>query len=185
MTKGHTNYANQVPFWTQDTLRSVDTANTTANSVNSHGVTIFGIPPATVATKRGGSGKKVANPGWVRQQKGTGPVVSFTPSVAGTGYVNGNIVTVTGGVSPANGTITTNGAGAVVSIAIINGGKFQTSTGTTVAVANSTGGATGVGSGATITFTLGGRAGRVTSEVLVAMKTMTANGTGGEFTNLS
>lgn len=121
-------------------------------------------------------------------------IVSASASPGGTGYNNTDVITFSNGVTNATATPTTNSTGGITSIAITAAGRgFLNATSVAVSVTNATGGATG-GSGATITPTLttttvtftvgtgsgstlaavlGGRAGRVQYETLVAMKGIT------------
>lgn len=124
-------------------------------------------------------------------------VTSAAASPGGSGYANTDVITFSNGVINAIGTPTTNSLGGITSIAIGTIGMgFPGATNTAVAVTNSTGGAT-LGSGATITPTLsattltvvlgagasgnlsvivGGRAGRVHYETLVATSSMVGAG---------
>lgn len=121
-------------------------------------------------------------------------IVSAAASPGGTGYNNTDVITFSNGVTNATATPTTNSTGGITSIAITAVGRgFINATAIAVGVTNATGGATG-GSGATITPTLhtttvtftvgtgsgstlvavlGGRAGRIEYETLVAMKGIT------------
>lgn len=74
-------------------------------------------------------------------------------SNGGTGYTNGDILTVSGGTIDAKATIRTNGSGVITGLNFTNtGGGFTTTP--TSAVANSSGGAT-TGSSAIFTYTIG------------------------------
>jgi hypothetical protein len=141
-------------------------ANTYANSTISgkHVVTTLGVD----VTEAAGT-DAVVHPGWVVKRQGTGPVLTIA-ILGGTGYTNGNVITVSNGAVNATATIVTNGTGNAASASVsVAGAGFINATAIAVAVANSTGGATGAGTGATITVTLGGRAGRKHFETMVAM----------------
>ena len=105
-----------------------------------------------------------------------------------TGYSNTDVITASNGVVNATATVATNATGGSLTFTITNPGLFSnTAANNTVVVtiANSTGGASG-GSGATfsanlasstggtVTVALGGRAGRVHHETLVAMGSLGA-----------
>jgi hypothetical protein len=103
--------------------------------------------------------------GWHLRTVGTGSVANVTIGVAGTLYANTNTFTVTApaGGTNATGTITTNGSGVITALTITNAGAGFTNTAPTVSITTAT------GSGATLTAAVGGRAGRVHMECLVAI----------------
>lgn len=218
-------------------------------------VGVFGVSATEQANNKTNAKEHGAHAGWNIRYAGTGPVVGFTVTGAGSGFANGETINVSNGTSNATGTITSNATGNMVSVAVTSGGAGFTNTamavigfnrerkvteikytGTAtgynntdvitvsngsinatatvstnatggtltftitnpglfsntaannsavVTIANSTGGASG-GSGATfsanlasstggtVTITLGGRAGRVTYETLVAMGSLGA-----------
>lgn len=132
---------------------------------------IFGIDASEAQAANG----RIAHAGWVRVEAGTGPVVGVTITAAGSGYANGESLVFTGGNGTgAVATINTNAQGNVTSVSISAGGSGYT-TAPTIA-AN-----TAAGTGATFTAVLGGRAGRVKTEVLVAGGSMTGDADGGAF----
>lgn len=105
----------------------------------------------------------------------------------GTGYVNGEIVTVSNGTINATAAITTNATGGITSLAFQAPGWAGSGFGAanttravvTIATAAGTNGnvtvnAIAAGAGLVLTATLGGRAGRVTYETLVAMPSITS-----------
>ena len=124
-------------------------------------------------------------------------------TAGGTTYSNGDVVSFSNGVTNATATVSTNATGGISSLTFTNiGSGFDGVTGdVVVSVANSTGGATSgsgatvtansfgplngsivanstsfaAGSGLTLTATLGGRAGRVTNEILAFVKGQTGN----------
>jgi hypothetical protein len=123
-----------------------------------------------------GERKDVTHAGWNMRHAWTGPVATVGFSVGGTGYANTDTIKVSGGTTNATGSISTNSTGGIVSVALTGGGSgFINVSSTTIAAINSTGGAS-AGSGATLTFTLGGRAGRVFYENLVAFGSITSSG---------
>ncbi len=134
--------------------------------VNNQTVGVFGVDAAEMAVA--GFGKSVAHPGWQLVKRGTGPVTAVA-ATGGTSYANTDLVVISGGQINGAGTLVTNSTGGTLVITVTNGGRgFMNVGSVTVAITNSTGGATG-GSGATFVPTLGGRAGRVQTECLVAM----------------
>jgi hypothetical protein len=102
----------------------------------------------------------------------------------GTDYANGEVITFSNGQSNAIGTLTTNSTGGITAVTFERRGRGFSNTLNTVvgiATANGTNGnvvATSLyaGSGATLTVTLGGRAGRRNFETLVALGSMTGDG---------
>jgi hypothetical protein len=146
-------------------------ANVTPSAfVTNQVVTVSGVD-VTEATLQ----DRVVHPGWVVTKQGTGPVASATSS-GGTGYANGDVLTVANGVVNATATVATNSTGGDLTFTFTNNGSgFINTSAVAITVANSTAGATG-GSGATITVTLGGRAGRRHVETLVAMGTIGSDG---------
>jgi hypothetical protein len=153
--------------------RTESTIANTFNNVasNSQIVTVAGVDVAEAKAQAG----KLTHPGWVVVRQGTGPVTSITSS-GGSGYTNGNIVTVSNGTVNATATVSTNSTGGSLTLTLTNSGRgFINTSAIAVAVANSTGGSTGVGTGATFTVALGGRAGRRHVETLVAMGSMTGD----------
>ena len=94
------------------------------------------------------------------------PVSGLVITSAGSGYANGNTVTISGGTANATANVTTNGAGAITNLTIINSGSGFKGTPTVSITAG--------GTGAVITPVLGGRANRVNDEVLVALGSMTS-----------
>lgn len=131
----------------------------------------FGVSPAEAANTAG-EGKKVTHSGWNLRTVGTGPVVSFTISAAGSLYANTDTVQVVAGAGGANalGTIVTNGQGNVVSVALTSAGSGFTTPTVAGVITTST------GADAVVVANVGGRAGRVQYETLVATGSMN-NGT--------
>lgn len=136
---------------------------------------VFGVDAAEGQAARG-DGKGGAGQGWILQQYGTGGVLSILAASGGSGYVNAEVVTLSNGTVNATATLTTNATGGVTSLTLTaNGSGFANSGHIVVQVANSsvasnsTNGNTSAGTGLTLTINLGGRAGRVNRENLVAL----------------
>ena len=102
----------------------------------------------------------------------------------GSGYANGEIVTVSNGVVNATASITTNTTGGISSLTFVapgyagSGFANNTAPGIAITTVSGTNGNVTVnslagGAGLVLTPTLGGRAGRITSETLVASKYIT------------
>jgi hypothetical protein len=125
----------------------------------------FGVDAAeqAVATKKG------AHAGWVLRKPGTGPIVSITANT-GSYSPDGNVyLTFSGGGvanTTANAQIVTNGSKQILSITINDPGRYER-TPTIGAVANAN---------VALTIVMGGRANRVQAETLVAMGSMTGDG---------
>lgn len=126
----------------------------------------IGISPSEIANTSSDM-SKATHAGWNIAKIGTGPVKTLTITAGGLGYSNTDKLVVSGGTTNAQFSLTTNSTGGIISTAPVTVGAGFTNS-TTVAVANSSGGATS-GANATFTVTLGGRAGRITYETLVAM----------------
>lgn len=130
---------------------------------------VFGVS-ATEAANTLGDGKKVAHAGWVQQTIGTGPITAITINGGGSGYSNG-FVRITGDGSNANASYTVNATGAIVSVTLNSPGAGFTSAPTVQAVGANT-------AIASLTATVGGRAGRRHYETLIAMGSITGDDTG-------
>ena len=165
--QGNTSIANGAALWHNTT----PSAFTNGQVVGLYGVTNTMLGVADKST----AGKGTPSPGWVLVKQGTGPVNGVSASPGGVGYSNTDVLTISGN-NCVNATFhpVTNATGGIVSFTTNNAGfGFPNTAYATVAMANSLGGAS-AGSGATITFTLGGRAGRVKTEVLVVTPSMTS-----------
>lgn len=152
--------------------------NTTVGAfVAGQAVGTFGVTTNEMANTTG-EGKKVVHAGWNLRRAGTGPLDNLVISAGGSGYSNNDTIKVAVAAPGVNATasLTTNSTGGIISTTITNVGFGFTAKNPSVAFANSTGGTTIAGSGATIVATTGGRAGRVQYETLVAMKSMTGDG---------
>lgn len=136
---------------------------------------VFGVDAAESQYARVNSGRPVAQ-GWVLQQYGTGPVTALEVAAGGTGYVNNEVVTFSNGTVNATATVTTNATGSVTALTLTAGGSgfadiahIVIQVANSTAASNSTNGNTSGGSSLDVTITLGGKAGRVHRETLVAM----------------
>jgi hypothetical protein len=136
--------------------------------VTSAAIGTFGVD-STEASNTTGEGKSVQHAGWNLRKAGSGKVLSITASAGATSPDGNVLITFTGGgtgTSAANAQITVNSVSKVIqTIRMISGGNY-TSTPTAAAV-NAVG---------TFTVTMGGRANRVQYETLVAMGSMTGDG---------
>lgn len=122
---------------------------------------VFGVD-----TTEAGVSKMVSHSGWVIVRQGSGPVVGLTVNAGGSGYSNADTIRVSGGITNAAATLTTNSTGGITAVTLTDGGSgFKSGQGT---LAITTSG----GTGANVSFTLGGRAGRIHSETLVATGTI-------------
>ena len=130
---------------------------------------VFGVDK-TEAGITTGEGKKVQHAGWNLRKAGMGPITTLTLSSGRSGYNNGSgYLTFTGntGTTSANASYTVHANGVIATVTLLSGGLYHSSPTIT---ANG-------GSSATFAVTLGGRAGRVQYETLVAMGSMTSDAT--------
>lgn len=125
-----------------------------------------GLKASEVGSSTGG-----AHAGWNIKKTGTGSLLSISIAAGGTGYSNTDLINIpasgTGSVN-ATATLTTNATGGIITTTITNVGAGFVTVNPSVSVTNATGGSTG-GSTANLVATVGGRAGRVDYETLVAM----------------
>ena len=132
-------------------------ANTTGQ--DRYGNTVFMADDAEVVAN-----KQLNGPGWSHRIVGTGPVASITISSGGTGYSNADTIKVSGGTTNAAANLQTNSTGGITSVTIsTTGAGFANVSSSTLAITTSG------GSGANLVPVLGGRAGRVRWETLVAI----------------
>ncbi|MGI9215007.1 MAG: hypothetical protein ACR2HS_05080 [Gammaproteobacteria bacterium] len=125
---------------------------------------IFGVD-TTEAGILTGEGKKVAHAGWNLRKAGSGPVTGIIITGGNVNYnTNGFITFTSTNGSGANASYTVNTVSNTISTITLNSGGSGYTEAPTATAAN----ATGVNS-ATFTLTMGGRAGRVQYETLVAM----------------
>ena len=108
--------------------------------------------------------------GWVVRKVGTGPVLTITANSGAVG-VNSYITFSKGdgiagsGNTAANARIYVNTAGYIMNVTVLSGGEYAN---TPIATANS--------GNSSLTITMGGRAGRVQTETLVAMGSIYGDG---------
>lgn len=153
------------------------------------GVQLYGTRVVGIDVGEQQSNKKINHAGWNRVIRGTGGVTSITVTAGGTGYSNTDTLRVNNSAVAINSsaqvnctaTIVTNSTGGIVSATITGAGKGYPNTSVITTSALASGGGASAGSGATFTYTLGGRAGRVHTETLVAMGSMTSNGSSVSF----
>jgi hypothetical protein len=138
--------------------------NSPNTGVQLFGTTVVGLDDGEVASGN------IANPGWVRIKRGTGPVSAITIASGGTGYSNSDTVNVSGGTVNAAANVVTNGNGVITTVTLSNTGAGFVNTSTATVAITTSGGTT-----ANLVPVLGGRANRVQTEVLVAISSMTAN----------
>jgi len=144
-------------------------ANTAINAFMANAaIGVFGVDSIEQANVTSLTGH-AAHAGWVVRKVGTGPVETITANsgaVAVNSYITfsqGNGYAGSGNTS-ANARIYVNTAGYIVNVTVLSGGSYAN---TPIATANS--------GNASFTITMGGRAGRIHTETLVAM--------GNSFTN--
>lgn len=114
--------------------------------------------------------------GWNMRFAGTGPVTGFNIVAGGTGYANSDLIKVSGGTINAAGIVTTNATGGLLTAVLSNpGAGFLNVSSSTLAITNATGGAS-AGTTANVTFSLGGRSGRMSYETIVAAGSFTSSG---------
>lgn len=111
----------------------------------------------------------VPHAGWVSVKRGLGPITSVSITNGGAGYTANGFLEITdaNGGGGANVAYTVNAANAIVSTSVIAGGLYANASGLTIAANASNSGI------ASFTATLGGRSGRYSTEVLVAMSSIT------------
>ncbi len=145
-------------------------------------VGVFGVSATEQSNNTLNDSKEVgAHAGWNLRRAGTGPVIGITANGTPLSYNNNDIIVVK---SPATGgtnatiTFTTNSTGGSLSFTIANPGSgfnLVTVPTSNISVTNATGG-TAAGNTTTTNFTVtvGGRAGRIHYETLVAMGSLGA-----------
>lgn len=177
---------NNKPVYANTTYRiSNSTINGSAANTAKYYGAVYGVS-ATEAANTLVDGGKVAHAGWVSQKIGTGPVATITIANGGQGYNAAGFLTISGGGG--DGTIN-------VSYTIansLNSMQSYSSNARQNTIASITINSPGAGfnaaptviaggsniAPASFTVTLGGRAGRVQYETLVAMGSMTGDDTG-------
>lgn len=136
-------------------------------------VGVFGVDTTEAMVSR-----NVAHAGWQLRRVGTGGVSTISYTGTANGYSNTDVVTVESPAAGGNATITmtTNSTGGALTLSLDTRGFGFSSVNAAanVVVSNSTGG-NSAGSGATFLPVIGGKAGRVFNETLVAMGTITSD----------
>ena len=159
---------------------SVDVAmydNTTPSAfLTGVAVGVFGVSATEMANNTlNHSADQPAHAGWTLRKAGTGPVIGITANGTPLGYNNADIIVVKSPVAGGNAVInfSTNSTGGALTFTINTAGSgflLTTVPTSNVFVTNSTGGSAAGNSVTTnFTVTVGGRAGRVHHETLVAM----------------
>ena len=144
-------------------------ANAQANIVTTNqAVGVFGVDTTEQtlsATSTGASGHP-QHAGWILRKAGMGPVLSITANTGAVG-TNSYITFSGGGVANtvANARVSVNAAGFIIGVTVNSGGSYVTTPTATPASGN-----------AVFTVTMGGRANRVMTETLVAMGSLTSDG---------
>lgn len=160
---------------TTNTTASSTINGATANNIGVYGA-VFGISDTEAARNNllaNTSVNRVAHAGWVSQKIGTGPIANIAITASGSGYTSGNSLTITdqsGRGQGATATYQTNGSN-IANVTITNAGSGYVNVDSLVITA------VGAGSGATFAATLGGRAGRIQYETLVAAGSITGDDT--------
>lgn len=106
----------------------------------------------------------IVHSGWQRRTVGRGGLIEVIVTTSGTGYANGDAVAVTNWDAGANaaGNVETDASGNIVSVSLTDlGGSFFSSPNVVITTA--------AGNNAVLTANVGGRAGRIEFETLVAM----------------
>jgi hypothetical protein len=86
----------------------------------------FAVTPQEMANTSGESAKVIGGPGWHLRRAFMGPVQTIT-ATAGSGFANGESVTMSNGSSNGTVILTTNATGNLVSGVVTSGGLFQNS----------------------------------------------------------
>jgi len=141
--------------------------NQVAAFIANAAIGVFGVDPTEQDVSRSSdSNTRAQHAGWVIRKSGTGPVVTITANNGATG-VNSAVVFSGGGTSntPATATVSVNSTFHIVSVTVTSGGVYEA----TPTARPNTG-------NAAFTVTMGGRANRVMTETIVAMGSMTGDG---------
>lgn len=148
---GNKDYANNVPKY----LDSNHPGNTNVYLVNA----------SRIANAASVAGKSVSHQGWVKVKQGTGYIQTITVSGVNTSltYANAYLNFAGSNTSPANGQVVVSGTNNVT-IVINTGGAGFASTPTVTSLGNNANNANLV-----FNVVMGGRAGRIQTETLVAL----------------
>ena len=147
-------------------------ANTQIDAfINDATIGVFGVDATEQGlTRTNKTVHRAAHAGWVIKKSGTGPVVSVTANAGAVG-ANATLNLTGGGTSntPATVVVSVNAANYITSVSVTNGGQYvSTPSANTM-------------SNAVFTITMGGRANRVQHETVVAMGSMTGDGSDDTF----
>lgn len=162
---------NQKPVFanTTNTTAASTIHGTSANNIGVYGA-MMGISTHEAQTNNllaNTSVHRVAHAGWVSQKIGTGPVKEVRILAGGDGYNTGNTITISDHSNRGRGAVVTYGvnnvSNVINSVSIIDGGEGYVNAASMSAVA------VGAGGNASFQIVLGGRAGRVQYETIVAM----------------
>lgn len=138
----------------------------------------FGTEVYAVNAAEAAVADKGITPGWVKVRRGKGALSSVTITAGGTDYANDEVFTVENSAGAnAEGTVTTNANGTITSVTITDYGDLFTALNPTITID------TANGVDGELTAVVGGRAGRVTYETLVALNTVVGDAT--SFSNTS
>jgi hypothetical protein len=182
MLWGNKDYAtgNNKPVYANTTyLVSNSTINGSKANTSKYYGAVWGVS-STEAANTLVDGKKVAHAGWVSQKIGTGPIASIAITNGGSGYNAAGFLRVSGGgdgtvnvsyaIANSQNTLQSYSSNAawntISSITIVNPGAGFNVAPTVIAPGSNI-------SAASFAITLGGRAGRVNYETLIAMGSMT------------
>lgn len=132
---------------------------------NTVGAFIPGMAVGVFGVDQSGENSNVVSSGWVLAYQYSGPVINVVINSGGTAYANTDTIKVSGGTTNAAANVVTNGSGVITAVNFTNfGNGFINTTVANLTITTST------GSTANITPVLGGQAGRIRYENLVAMK---------------
>lgn len=169
-----------------------NTTTTTSNSVinGTSANVVYGTVAGVSATEMTTNATKIPVPqhaGWVANKIGTGPITSVTVGAGGSGINAAGFIVIADGSALGQGTggnlsytiantqntlqaYSTNSAwNGVATVTVVNGGSLYSNSGAITYNVSSTANTTQP----TLTFVLGGRAGRIQTETLVAMGSVT------------
>lgn len=171
----HVNTANQSRLYNNTTPDAWRNGNVAINEATGQFGVSANMLSATNLSTPGSEGKRVAHQGWNLRTQGTGPVISIAITAGGSGYSNTDTIVITpasANVAAVNATATlvTNATGGVTSVTLKAGGTGFVNNNITQFKVLANTGANSAGTNATFTFAVGGRAGRVFYECLVALK---------------
>lgn len=177
--------SNQKPVFANTTTT---TSNSVINSTTAN--VVYGVVAGVSAAEQTTNATKSPVPqhaGWVANKIGTGPITAVTVTNGGSGINSAGFIVLTDGSALGQGTggnlsytiantqntlqaYSTNPAwNGVATVAVVNGGSLYSNSGAITGVVSVSANTTQP----TLTFTLGGRAGRIQTETLIAMGSIT------------